>query len=95
MLHGLPTCVKDRDITSSTNGLTRRWKSSGVRARSAYSIAAAWLPGTESLPAGINCRSILRMDRGRWPATRAAGVRYFRVHDVKANRQAADVAWAI
>lgn len=25
----------------------------------------------------------------------AAGVRYFRVHDVKANRQAADVAWAI
>jgi dihydropteroate synthase len=25
----------------------------------------------------------------------AAGVRVFRVHDVKANRQAADVAWAI
>ena len=25
----------------------------------------------------------------------AAGVRYFRVHDVKANRQAADVTWAI
>jgi dihydropteroate synthase len=25
----------------------------------------------------------------------AAGVRIFRVHDVKANRQAADVAWAI
>ena len=24
----------------------------------------------------------------------AAGVRLFRVHDVKANRQAADVAWA-
>jgi dihydropteroate synthase len=24
-----------------------------------------------------------------------AGVRMFRVHDVKANRQAADVAWAI
>jgi dihydropteroate synthase len=24
-----------------------------------------------------------------------AGVRYFRVHDVKANRQAADVAYAI
>jgi dihydropteroate synthase len=24
-----------------------------------------------------------------------AGVRIFRVHDIKANRQAADVAWAI